>query len=118
MEIAGARVLVTGASGGLGQAIAIALHGRGAHVVLTARRTEILDSLCTQLGERVEAIPADLSDGGAVEQLAQTAGEVDILVHNAGMPGTGQIDSFTREQIDRALDVNLRSGMQLSRALL
>ena len=119
MQIGGSRVLVTGASGGLGQAIATGLHARGAHVVLTARRAELLEATAAALGgQRVDVLPADLADGDDVERLAGAAGAVDILVHNAGLPGTGRIESFTPEQIDRALNVNLRAGMQLTRALL
>jgi short-subunit dehydrogenase len=118
MDISGSRVLLTGASGGLGGAIARALHARGAHLLLTARRAGVLDELCNELGDRAEALPADLSSRDDVAALPAKAGQVDILVHNAGLPGTGRIESFTPEQIDRALDVNLRAGMQLTNALL
>lgn len=119
MEIAGSRVLLTGASGGLGQAIATALHARGAHLLLTARRQAVLDEIRSELGgDRAEALAADLASSVDVAALPDRAGQVDILVHNAGLPGTGRIESFTPEQVDRALAVNLRSGMELTRALL
>lgn len=119
MEISGSRALVTGASGGLGQAIAKALHARGAHVLLTGRRREQLDALIAELGgQRAEALPADLSDAADVERLAAEAGAVDILVHNAGLPATGLIQEWTPEQIDRSLAVNLRAGMVLTSKLL
>jgi short-subunit dehydrogenase len=118
MQIEGARVLLTGASGGLGRAIATALHDRGAHLLLTARRAEVLDEICAELGSRAEGLPADLADPADVEALPGRAGRVDILVHNAGLPGTGLIQSWTPEQIDRVLGVNLRSGIVLTSALL
>jgi len=118
MEIAGSRALVTGASGGIGQAIAAALGGRGAEVVVSARREEVLDELCSRLGGRATHIVADLADRDDLARLAREAGEVDILVANAGLPGSGNLTDFTPEQVDRALDVNLRAPMQLARALL
>ena len=118
MDISGSRVLLTGASGGLGQAIAKALHAQGAHLLLTARRAEVLDGICAELGDRAEGLPADLADPADVDALPARAGRVDILVHNAGLPGTGLIQSWTPAQVDRVLGVNLRSGMVLTSALL
>jgi short-subunit dehydrogenase len=115
MNIGGRTVLLTGASGGLGQAIARALATRGARLVLTARRVEVLETLAEETGSR--ALACDLSDPAAVERLVADAGPVDVLVANAGIPGSGRIDSFTPEQIDRALDVNLRAPMVLARLL-
>jgi short-subunit dehydrogenase len=113
LNLGGRTALVTGASGGLGQAIARALARRGAHVVLTARRVEVLETLATEIGGR--ALACDLSDRSALEALVEQAGPLDVLVANAGIPGSGRIDSFTVEQIDRALDVNLRAPMVLAR---
>ena len=114
---AGARALVTGATGGLGRAIARALHARGATVVATGRRQEALEELVGELGGRVEPLVADLADRGAVADLPDRAGRVDVLVANAALPGSGALDTFAPKEIDRALDVNLRAPMQLARAL-
>jgi short-subunit dehydrogenase len=115
VNLGGRTALVTGASGGLGQAIARALARRGAHVVLTARRAEVLEALAAETGGR--ALACDLADRSALDRLVEQAGPVDVLVANAGIPGSGRIDSFTVEQIDRALDVNLRAPMVLARLL-
>lgn len=109
-------MLLTGATGGLGDAIARALAARGAHLVLSGRRAEVLEPLAAELGGR--ALAADLSDRAAVEELAAGAGEVDVLVANAGLPASGTLLEFEPEQIDRALDVNLRAPIQLARALV
>src|SRR5271168_3447960 len=115
MEIGGTRVLLTGATGGIGQAIARALAGKGAHVVLTGRRADVLEPLAGELGGT--ALAVDLSDPAATAQLAEDAGAIDILVANAGLPGNGSLDSFSEEQVDRVLDVNLRAPIELTRAL-
>ena len=117
LGLEGRRVLVTGATGGIGQAIARELHGRGATVIATARRTELLDELCAELGSRAESLPADLSDRDAVRKLPHRAGQVDVLVANAGLPASGEFLGYEPDQIDRGLDVNLRAPMQLARAL-
>src|SRR4051812_48750251 len=80
VELNGARVLVTGATGGIGQAIARALHARGSHVLATGRRRELLDSLAAELGDRVESLPADLAGADDVRALIERAGRVDVLV--------------------------------------
>jgi uncharacterized protein len=115
MNLGGRTALVTGASGGLGQAIARALVRRGASVVLTARRAEVLEPLAAETGGR--ALPCDLSDRASLERLVEDAGPTDVLVANAGIPGSGPIDSFSLEQIDRAIDVNLRAPMVLARLM-
>lgn len=115
MNLGGRTALVTGASGGLGQAVARALARRGASVVLTARRAEVLEPLAAELGGRVVA--CDLADRDALERLVDEAGPVDVLVANAGIPGSGTLDSFSVEEIDRALDVNLRAPIVLARLL-
>jgi uncharacterized protein len=115
MNLGGRTALVTGASGGLGQAIARALARRGSDVVLTARRADVLESLAGEIGGR--AVACDLSDRAAVERLVEEAGPVDVLIANAGVPGSGRIESFSVEQIDRALDVNLRTPMVLARLM-
>jgi short-subunit dehydrogenase len=118
MELNGKTALVTGASGGLGIAIARALHASGATVKLTARRAELMEELAGELGERAEVLPADLSSADDVRRLADEAGTVDVLVANAGIPGTGRLTEYSPEQIDRVLDVNLGSVVHLTHALL
>jgi uncharacterized protein len=115
VNLAGRTALVTGASGGLGQAIVRALARRGARVVLTARRVDVLEALADEVGGRAD--PCDLADRAALERLAADAGPVDVLVANAGLPASGKIESFSLEQLDRALDVNLRAPMVLARLL-
>lgn len=117
LSVSGRRVLLTGASGGIGRAIARALHARGAALVISGRRAAALEQLRSELGRRVEVEPCDLSEPGAPAELAARAGAVDILVANAALPASGRLESFTPEQIDRSLAVNLRAPMQLARAL-
>jgi short-subunit dehydrogenase len=116
MQIAGANVLITGATGGIGQAIARALAARGAKLILTGRRIDVLEPLAQQLDARTAAV--DLSQPAELERLVRDAGEVDILVANAALPASGALDSFTVQEIDRALDVNLRAPIVLAHALL
>jgi short-subunit dehydrogenase len=111
-------VLLTGATGGIGEAIARTLHARGARLVLSGRKADVLERLRGALGERVEVIEADLAQSGEVLRLVAESQRVDVLVANAGLPGTGRLDSFSHEEIDRTLDVNLRAPMQLTRALV
>lgn len=116
MQISGSSVLLTGATGGLGQAIARTLAGRGAKLTLTGRRTDVLEPLAADLpGTRTIAV--DLGDQREVDRLLAEAGEVDILIANAALPGSGLLESFTVEQIDKALDVNLRAPIVMAHAL-
>jgi short-subunit dehydrogenase len=115
VNLAGRTVLLTGATGGLGHAIARRLHAEGAQLVLTGRRTEVLEPLAAETGARSVAV--DLTDTAAVEKLAADHGDVDVLVANAGLPGSGHILSFSVEDIDRALAVNLRAPMILARLI-
>lgn len=119
-DLAGARALVTGASSGLGPVIARRLHQEGVRLVLTARRRPELEELARELvGSQV--IAADLSKRGEPERVAEEAtasGDVDILVANAGLPGSGELLSFDMASLDRALDVNLRAPIVLTRQLL
>lgn len=110
-------MLLTGASGGIGNAIAQALHGRGASLLLSGRRADVLESLASELGDRAEVVPADLSSAEGVSALAAAVSDVDILVANAGLPGSGRLDDFSAKEIDRTIDVNLRAPMQLAREL-
>jgi short-subunit dehydrogenase len=108
-------VLLTGASGGIGQAIARAVAGRGATVLLSARRVEVLEPLAAEIGGRV--IPCDLSQREDVARLAAEAAHVDVLIANAALPASGLLTELTQEQIDRMLEVNLRAPIALARAL-
>ena len=115
MQISGSTILLTGATGGLGHAIARTLNQRGGKLILTGRRTDVLEPLAAELGARALAI--DLSDPAEVERLAAEAGDVDILVANAALPAAGRLETFTMQEIDRALDVNLRTPIALAHAL-
>jgi short-subunit dehydrogenase len=115
MELRGASVLLTGATGGIGHAIARALHAEGASLMLTGRRVDVLEPLAAEVGGRATAL--DLADRAAVEQLIAEAGDVDVLVANAALPASGDALGFSVEQIDRALEVNLRAPVIMSRVL-
>src|SRR3954449_8464719 len=115
MNLSGARVLLTGATGGLGQAIARALHARGAVLTLTGRRVDVLEPLADEVGGR--AVEIDLAEPDAPFRLLAETGEIDVLVANAALPGSGALNSFSVEEIDRALAVNLRAPMLLAHAL-
>jgi short-subunit dehydrogenase len=118
VDLAGSRALITGATGGIGAAIARALHAKGAAVVLSGRQGDVLERLSAELGERAEVLVADLCDGEQVAALPGRAGQVDVLVANAALPASGHLLGFEPDHIDRALDVNLRAPIQLSRALV
>jgi short-subunit dehydrogenase len=118
MELSGRSALLTGATGGLGRAIAAALAGRGAALILSARKQEALDALAAELpGEGHTTIVADLAEPGAAEKLAADAGEVDALIANAGLPGTGRLPDYSPEQLTGTLRVNLEAPILLARAL-
>jgi short-subunit dehydrogenase len=108
-------VLLTGASGGIGQAIARAIAARGGKLILSGRRAEVLEPLAEQLNGR--ALAVDLTQAEEVDRLCEQSGDVDILIANAALPGVGMLDSFTIEEIDRALAVNLRAPIALAHAL-
>lgn len=118
MELADRTALLTGATGGLGRAIAQAVAGAGARLLLSARSPEALEVLAGDLpGTGHRALPADLAEPGAAERLAEEAGEVDLLIANAGLPAAGRLTDFSSEQVARALRVNLESPMLMARAL-
>ena len=117
MDLDGKTVLLTGATGGIGRAIAEALAGRGANLVLSARKVDALNELAGSLPGEHRVATADLGEDGAAERLAADAGEVDCLVANAGLPGTGKLESFSTDELQRALRVNLEAPMLLARAL-
>jgi short-subunit dehydrogenase len=114
VQLAGRTILLTGATGGIGHAIAAAFAARGARLVLSGRRPEVLESLAASFPDAVVA-PADLTDPASVRALGEAHPDVDVVVANAAMPGSGALESFSEEQIDRVLDVNLRAPIILSR---
>jgi short-subunit dehydrogenase len=110
--------LVTGATGGIGQAITRALAARGASLILTGRRADRLDPLAQEVGGR--ALVYDLAQREEVDRLAVEAvrAEVDLLVANAALPASGLVTELSQREIDRMLDVNLRAPVALARALM
>ena len=115
-DLLSGSVLVTGATGGIGHAIARAFAARGASLTLTGRRADVLEPLAAET--RGRAVAVDLAERDAVQRLAEEAGEVDVLVANAALPASGELESYSVEQVDRALDVNLRAPIVLARLLL
>lgn len=119
MRIDGKRTLLTGATGGLGRAIATALAAAGAELVLSSRKRDELEALALELPGAGHAVAvSDLAEPGAAAALAAAAGPVDLLVANAGLPASGWIEDFTPEQISRAVRVNLEAPMILARLLI
>lgn len=118
MELGGRTVLLTGAAGGLGRAMGAALASRGARLVLSGRKRGALDALAAELpGGEHRVVVADLAEPGAAGRLAAEAGEVDVLVANAGLPAAGRLSDFTPDQVTRALRVNLEAPMLMAQAL-
>ena len=118
MELTGKTALLTGATGGLGRAIAVALAGRGASLVLSSRKGDELERLAAELPGSHRTQVADRAEPGAALELAAGAGEVDVLVANAGLPGSGRLDSLTSTDVERAVRVNLEAPMLMAHALL
>lgn len=121
-DLSGKCALVTGASGGIGDAIARALHGQGATVTLAGTRRDALEALRADLKERAHVAAADLSDSAATEQLVKDAeaamGRVDVLINNAGLTRDTLAMRMKDEDWDRVLQVNLTAAFRLSRAVL
>lgn len=115
MKVAGSKVLLTGATGGIGAALARAFHAKGAELVLSGRRVDVLTPLASELGAR--AVAADLSQRADVERLAAAAADVEILVANAALPASGQLLALSQQQIDTMLEVNLNAPIALVRAM-
>jgi 3-oxoacyl-[acyl-carrier protein] reductase len=119
-DLEGKKALVTGASGGIGGAIATALHRQGALVGLSGTRREALDQRAGELGGRVHVLPCNLADNGAVEALVPAAeaalGGLDILVNNAGMTRDGLFLRMKDEDWDEVIEVNLTAAFRLCRA--
>jgi 3-oxoacyl-[acyl-carrier protein] reductase len=120
LDLTGRKALVTGATGGLGGAIARRLHAQGATVALSGTRVAALEELAKELGERVEIAPCDLSDKDSVEALVPAAeaklGGLDILVNNAGVTRDNLFLRLKDEDWDLVLAVNLTAAFRLSRA--
>lgn len=122
-DLTGKNALVTGASGGIGGAIASALHKAGASVALSGTREGPLQQLATQLGARAHVVPADLSDPAAAAELVRAStealgGPVAILVNNAGITRDNLFMRMSDDEWQQVLDVNLGSVFRLSRAAL
>ena len=120
-DLTGRKALVTGATGGIGEAVARALHAAGATVGIHGTRVEKLDALAAELGDRVKVLPANLSDRAEVKALGQKAEAelegVDILVNNAGITRDGLFVRMSDDDWDAVLEVNLGSVFRLTREL-
>ena len=121
-DLTGKTALVTGATGGIGAEIAAALHAQGAFVVLSGTREAVLQEKAQAFGERVAAVPANLSDSAAVDGLVEAAENaagqpLDILVANAGVTKDGLLMRMKDEDWENVIKVNLESYFRLSRAV-
>jgi 3-oxoacyl-[acyl-carrier protein] reductase len=121
-DLSGKKALVTGASGGLGGAIARALHVQGATVALSGTKISALEELAASLGDRAHVLPADLADPATGDKLIadadQAMGQVDILVNNAGLTRDMIAIRLGDEDWQKVLEVNLTAGFRLARAVL
>jgi 3-oxoacyl-[acyl-carrier protein] reductase len=121
-DLSGKVALVTGASGGIGGAIAKALHAQGATVVLSGTRAEALEALKGELGDRAHMATCNLADAASVEALPKTAeqlaGPIDILVNNAGVTRDNLFMRMKDEEWDQVIAVDLTAAFRLSRAVL
>ena len=121
-DLSGRRALVTGASGGIGGAIARALHAQGAAVALSGTRRDALDALASELGERAHVTTADLADAEALAALPAVAeaamGGLDILVNNAGLTRDGLMMRMSDDDWQTVIDVDLTAAFRLTRAVL
>lgn len=119
-DLTGKTALVTGATGGIGGAIARAFHAQGATVAVSGTRREVLEQLASELGERVHVLPCDLSSTEEVEALVPQAeeafGALDILVNNAGVTRDGLFIRLRDEDWDTVIAINLTAGFRLTRA--
>ncbi len=112
MDISGKRVLLTGASGGLGRAIAHELAGKGARLTISARNEVQLKELAAETG--AEVLVADLADRADLERVIEAAKACDVLIANAGIGGDRSVEEMTPAQVDAAIDVNLRAPVMLA----
>jgi 3-oxoacyl-[acyl-carrier protein] reductase len=121
-DLTGKAALITGASGGIGAAIARALHARGATIVVSGTRLEPLEALSADLGDRAHVLPCNLADAAAVEALPKaaeaTAGPIDVLVNNAGITRDNLFLRMKDEEWDAVIAVDLTAAFRLCRAVL
>jgi 3-oxoacyl-[acyl-carrier protein] reductase len=121
-DLTGKAALVTGASGGIGGAVARVLHAAGARVGLSGTRREPLAALAAELGDRAHVLPADLAHPAAIDALPKQAveamGSLDILVNNAGITRDGLMMRMSDDDWDAVLAVNLTAAFRLTRAAL
>jgi 3-oxoacyl-[acyl-carrier protein] reductase len=121
-DLTGKTALVTGATGGLGSAIARALHARGATLAISGTRREVLDQLAGELKDRVHVLPCDLADRAEVEKLVPAAEEkmqkLDILVANAGVTRDNLLVQMSDSDWDAVIAINLTATFQLARAAI
>lgn len=121
-DLTGKTALITGASGGIGGAIAAALHGAGATVALSGTRVAPLEALAAELGSRAHVLPCDLGDAAAVTALPKAAadlmGSVDILVNNAGITRDNLFMRMSDEEWASVIEVNLTSTMRLCKGVV
>ncbi len=121
-DLTGKTALITGATGGIGEAIATKFYEQGANVILTGRKVEVLEALKNKLGERAHIIPADLSDSEKIKELVNEAlkitGKIDILVNNAGLTRDTLMMRMKDEDWQSVIDVNLTACFKLTREVL
>ena len=121
-DLSGKAALVTGASGGIGGAIARALHKQGAAVTLSGTRADALEQLKASLGERAHVVAARMDDAADIERLAKEAdaamGKIDILVNNAGITRDNISMRMKDEEWEKVLQVNLTGTFRLTRAAM
>jgi short-subunit dehydrogenase len=120
VEIDGKRILISGATGGIGRAIAEQLAGRGAKLVLSSRRQKELREIARSLpggARRHKVVVADLSKAGAPEKLIKDAGALDGMVANAALPASGKLDEYGKAELARALRVNFEAPILMTRQL-
>lgn len=116
MQLRDSKVLLTGATGGLGAAMARAIKAEGGRLVLSGRNREVLDALAEELG--AIAAPCDLTDRAALRELLAEHGDADVLIANAAVPASGALDSFTEAELDRVVEANLTAPIQMVRAVV
>lgn len=120
-DLSGKTALITGATGGIGGAIATALHAAGAHVGISGRNEEKLKALASELGDRVSILAADLSSDDAIADLVKRAdeemGQIDILVNNAGLTRDNLSMRMKDEEWQEVIDVNMSATFKLAKAV-